>query len=141
MLAKRHFYQYTILYCNHTSTIVVKFGTYSVKPSPYACNRAVRIIANFPNEIDQQTALDALGWEPLKEQRKKAKTNVQNIKRHGAQVSQWPLYFQKRSFESQSSRQLYYSLFATTTHKRYEKESYVRQSLHMELPTSKHKRE
>ena len=36
-------------------------------------NRAARIIANLPNEVDQQTALDALGWEPLKEQRKKAK--------------------------------------------------------------------
>ena len=98
---------------------------------------------NLPNEVDRQTALDALGWEPLKEQRKKAKAknNVQNIRRHWAQVSQWSLYFQKRSFEPQSSRQLYYSLFGTTTHKQYEKESYVRRSLHMELPTSKHKRE
>ena len=35
-------------------------------------NRAAHIIVNLPSE-DQQTALDALGWEPLKEQRKKAK--------------------------------------------------------------------
>ena len=39
-------------------------------------NRAARIIANLPNEVDQQTALDALGWEPLKEQRKKAKAKI-----------------------------------------------------------------
>ena len=39
-------------------------------------NRAARIIANLPGEIDQQTALDALRWEPLKEQRKKAKTKI-----------------------------------------------------------------
>ena len=38
--------------------------------------RAARIIANLPNEVDQQTALDALGWEPLKEQRKKAKAKI-----------------------------------------------------------------
>ena len=40
-------------------------------------NRAARIIANLPNGVDQQTALDALGLEPLKEQRKnKAKAKI-----------------------------------------------------------------
>ena len=31
-------------------------------------NRAARIIANLPDETNQQTTLDALGWEPLKTQ-------------------------------------------------------------------------
>ena len=39
-------------------------------------NRAARIIAHVPNEIDQQTVLNILGWEPLKQQRKKAKAKM-----------------------------------------------------------------
>ena len=35
-------------------------------------NRAARIMANMPNEISQETALSALGWKPLKQQRKKS---------------------------------------------------------------------
>ena len=31
-------------------------------------NRAARLIANLPNECIQETALNALDWEPLKEQ-------------------------------------------------------------------------
>ena len=30
----------------------------------------------MPNEISQETALSALGWEPLKQQRKKAKAKI-----------------------------------------------------------------
>ena len=39
-------------------------------------NRAARIIAHVPNEIDQQTVLNILGWEPLKQQRKEAKAKM-----------------------------------------------------------------
>ena len=35
--------------------------------------RTARIIAHMPNEVDQQTVLNILGWEPLEQQRKKAK--------------------------------------------------------------------
>ena len=35
-------------------------------------NRAARIIAYVLNEVDQQTVLNILRWEPLKEQRVKA---------------------------------------------------------------------
>ena len=30
-------------------------------------NRVVRVIAHVPNEVDQQTVLNILGWKPLKE--------------------------------------------------------------------------
>ena len=33
-------------------------------------NRAARIIAHVPNEVDQQTVLSILGWEPLEKQGK-----------------------------------------------------------------------
>ena len=39
-------------------------------------NRAARIIAHVPNEVDQQTVLSILGWELLKKQRKKAKAKM-----------------------------------------------------------------
>ena len=39
-------------------------------------NRAARIIARVPNEVDQQTVLSILGWEPLEQQRKKAKAKM-----------------------------------------------------------------
>ena len=39
-------------------------------------NRAARIIAHVPNEIDQQTVLNSLGWESLKQRKKKAKAKM-----------------------------------------------------------------
>ena len=39
-------------------------------------NRAARVIACVPNEVNQQTVLNILGWEPLKEQRVKAKAKI-----------------------------------------------------------------
>ena len=39
-------------------------------------NRAARIIAHVPNEVDEQTVLSILGWEPLEKQRKKAKAKM-----------------------------------------------------------------
>ena len=39
-------------------------------------NRAARIIAHVPNEVDQQTVLNILGWEPLEQKRKKAKAKM-----------------------------------------------------------------
>ena len=39
-------------------------------------SRAAHIIANMRNDIDQQSALTALGWEPVKAQRRKAKAKL-----------------------------------------------------------------
>ena len=39
-------------------------------------NRAVRIILNISNEVDHSIALHALGWQPLKAERKKAKAKM-----------------------------------------------------------------
>ena len=39
-------------------------------------NRAARIVLNMSNEVDHSTALHALGWEPLKTERKKAKAKI-----------------------------------------------------------------
>ena len=39
-------------------------------------NRAARTIAHVPNEVNQQTVLSILGWEPLEKQRKKAKAKT-----------------------------------------------------------------
>ena len=39
-------------------------------------NRAARITENMHNEVDQQSALSALRWEPLKAQRGKAKAKI-----------------------------------------------------------------
>ena len=46
-------------------------------------NRAARIIAHVPNELDQQTVLNILGWEPLKQQRKKAKMMFKTLNNMG----------------------------------------------------------
>ena len=63
-------------YFNYCCEVWNVFGeTQSIRLQKFH-NRAARIIANLPNEVDQQTALDALGWEPLKEQRKKAKAKI-----------------------------------------------------------------
>ena len=52
----------------------------------------------MPNEVDQQTALDALGWEPLKEQRKKAKAKImfKILKTWGPSVSMTSLLSKKK---------------------------------------------
>ena len=39
-------------------------------------NRAARVIACVPNEVDQQIVLNILGWEPLKGQREEAKAKI-----------------------------------------------------------------
>ena len=39
-------------------------------------NRSARIIMNMNNEVDHLVALSALGWEPLKAERKKAKAKL-----------------------------------------------------------------
>jgi hypothetical protein len=39
-------------------------------------NRAARVIACVPNEVDQQSVLNILGWEPLTGQRVKAKAKI-----------------------------------------------------------------
>jgi hypothetical protein len=49
--------------------------TQSIRLQKYH-NRTARIIAHVPNEVDQQTVLNILGWEPLKQQRVKAKAKL-----------------------------------------------------------------
>ena len=44
-------------------------------------NRAARVIMSMSNDIDQSTALQALGWEPLKS---KSKTNLQSFEQNGS---------------------------------------------------------
>jgi hypothetical protein len=39
-------------------------------------NRAARVIASVPNDVDQQTVFDLLGWKTLKEQRLKTKAKT-----------------------------------------------------------------
>ena len=68
-------------------------------------NRAARVIACVPNEVNQQTVLNILGWEPLKEQRVKAKAKImfKTLNNLGAKLSQRIIYFQKRNIKPQSS--------------------------------------
>jgi hypothetical protein len=46
-------------------------------------NRAARIIAYVLNEVDQQTVLNILRWEPLKEQRVKATVMFKTLNNTG----------------------------------------------------------
>jgi ribosomal protein S16 len=67
-------------------------------------NRAARVIACVPNEVNQQTVLNKLGWEPLNEQRVKAKAKIMfKTLNNGAKLSQRIIYFQKRNIKPQSS--------------------------------------
>jgi hypothetical protein len=52
------------------------FGETQSKRLQKLHNRAARVIAHVPNEVDQQTVLNILGWEPLKQQRVKAKAKL-----------------------------------------------------------------
>jgi hypothetical protein len=48
-----------------------------IKPtSKYTKYRAARIILNISNEVDHLIALNALGWEPFKTEKKKAKVKL-----------------------------------------------------------------
>ena len=80
MLIKKHSFPYTMLQFNPTLATVVKFGIYFIETQSTRLqklhNRAARVIACVPNEVDQQTVLNILGWEPLKEQRVKAKAKI-----------------------------------------------------------------
>ena len=64
------------LYFNHCCEVWSVFGETQSARLQNLHNRAARFTANMPNEISQETALSALGWEPLKQQRKKAKAKI-----------------------------------------------------------------
>jgi uncharacterized hydantoinase/oxoprolinase family protein len=56
-------------------------------------NRSAHVIASVPNNVDQQTVLDLLGWETLKEQRIKTKAKTMFKILH--KLPQRYIYFQK----------------------------------------------
>ena len=58
-------------YFNYCCEVWSVFGETQYTRLQNLHNKAARIIANMPNEISQETALSAWGWEPLKQQRKK----------------------------------------------------------------------
>ena len=90
----------------------------------------------MPNEIDQQTVLNILGWEPLKQQRKKAKAKMmfKTLNNVGPNsLKKLFSYFQKGNFKPQSSWQFKFDTFAKAQYKQYEEKFYVRWSFHLEL--------
>ena len=104
-------------------------------------NRAARIIAHVPNELDQQTVLNILGWEPLEQQRKKAKAKMMfktfnNMRPNSLKE----LFTFKREILNQSSWYFKFGTFAKAQYKQYEEKFYVRWSFHLELLTGKYKR-
>ena len=52
------------------------FGETQSKRLQKLQNRAARIILNMSNDIDHSVALQALGWKPLKTERKKSKAKI-----------------------------------------------------------------
>lgn len=52
------------------------FGESQSKRLQKLQNRAARIILNMNNDVDHSIALRTLGWEPLKNERKKAKAKM-----------------------------------------------------------------
>ena len=52
------------------------FGESQSKRLQKLQNRAARIILNMSNDVNHSIALRALGWEPLKTERKKAKAKM-----------------------------------------------------------------
>ena len=52
------------------------FGETQSKRLQKLQNRAARIIMNMTNDTDHSIALQALGWKPLKTERKKAKAKI-----------------------------------------------------------------
>ena len=105
-------------------------------------NKAARITTHVPNEIDQQTVLNILGWEPLKQQRKKAKAKMmfKTLNNMGPNSLKKTIYFRKGHFKPQSSWQFKFDTCAKAQYKQYEEKFYVRWSFHPELFTRKYKR-
>ena len=52
------------------------FGETQSKRLQKLQNRAARVIASVPNDVDQRTVLELLGWKTLKEQRLKTKAKT-----------------------------------------------------------------
>ena len=52
------------------------FGESQSKQLQKLQNRAARIILNMSNDVNHSMALRTLGWEPLKNERKKAKAKM-----------------------------------------------------------------
>ena len=106
-------------------------------------NRAARrTIAHVPNEVDQQTVLSILGWEPLEKQREKAKAKImfKTLNNMGPNSLKKIIYFRRRNFKPQSSWYFKFDSFTKAQYKQYEEKFYVRWSFHLELLTGKHKR-
>ena len=75
MLTKKLLFPYITLLSALTSIIAVKyfFGETQSQRLQKLQNRAARIILNMTNDVNHTIAPRALGWEPLKIERRKAK--------------------------------------------------------------------
>ena len=78
LLIRKPSYRCTMLKFNPISATVVKFGMYLAKLNQYVYKNFITelLVAPVPNEVDQQTVLNILGWEPLNQQRVKAKAKL-----------------------------------------------------------------
>ena len=62
------------IYFDYCCEVWDVFGESQSKRLKKLQNRAARIILNMSNDVNHSIALRALGWEPLKTERKKRKT-------------------------------------------------------------------
>ena len=60
----------------HILITAVKYGMCLEKRNSKNYKTAARIIMNMSNDIDHSVALQALGWKPLKTERKKSKAKI-----------------------------------------------------------------
>ena len=63
-------------YCKYCCEVWDVFGETQSKPLQKLHNRAARIITNLSNDVDHTIALNKLGWEPLKADRRKTKAKT-----------------------------------------------------------------
>ena len=93
--------------------------------------RAACVIACVPNEVNRQTVLNILGWEPLKEQRVKAKAKImfKTLNNMGPNCLKELFTFKKeilnRSLRNSSSTIRLPNTNTNAKHKQYEKEFHV----------------
>ena len=63
-------------YFNYCSEVWDVFGETQSKRLQKLQNRSARIIMNMNNDVESTVALNALGWQPLQAERKKAKAKL-----------------------------------------------------------------
>ena len=63
-------------YFNYCSEVWDVFGEIQSTRLQKLQNRSARVTMNMCNDVESTVALNALGWEPLKAERKKAKAKL-----------------------------------------------------------------